>query len=159
MLYLMLSVTFRSFLDPLAIMGSLPLALIGAAWGLLLGDKFGSMPSFMGMILLMGIVVNNGILLIDFAKVAMSKGKNINQALLDAVEKRTRPILMTAMSSAVGMIPIALEWAVGIERLSPLALVAIGGLIAGTFLTLLAVPVFFSLLVSLRLKVIKPKER
>ncbi len=159
MLYLMLSVTFRSFLDPLAIMGSLPLALIGAAWGLLLGDKFGSMPSFMGMILLMGIVVNNGILLIDFAKVAIAKGKELNQALLDAVEKRTRPILMTAMSSAVGMIPIALEWAVGIERLSPLALVAIGGLIAGTFLTLLAVPVFFSLLVSLRLKVIKSGER
>ncbi len=156
MLYLMLSVTFRSFLDPLAIMGSLPLAVIGAAWGLLLGDKFGSMPSFMGLILLMGIVVNNGILLIDFAKVAMHKGKDINNALLDAVEKRTRPILMTALASAVGMIPIALEWAVGIERLSPLALVAIGGLIAGTFLTLLAVPVFFSLLVSLRRKVFKP---
>ena len=155
MLYLMLSVTFRSFLDPLAIMGSLPLAVIGAAWGLLLGDKFGSMPAFMGLILLMGIVVNNGILLIDFAKVAMKKGVDINTALLDAVEKRTRPILMTAMSSAVGMIPLALEWAVGIERLSPLALVAIGGLMAGTFLTLLAVPVFFSLLESLKYKLFK----
>ena len=155
MLYLMLSVTFRSFLDPLAIMGSLPLAVIGAAWGLLLGDKFGSMPSFMGLILLMGIVVNNGILLIDFAKVAMKQGADINAALLDAVEKRTRPILMTAMSSAVGMIPLALEWAVGIERLSPLALVAIGGLMAGTFLTLLAVPVFFSLLESLKYKLFK----
>ncbi len=150
MLYLMLSVTFRSFLDPIAIMASLPLAVIGAAWGLLLGDKFGSMPAFMGLILLMGIVVNNGILLIDFAKEAMKKGTDINTALLDAVAKRTRPILMTAMSSAVGMIPLALEWAVGIERLSPLAVVAIGGLIAGTFLTLLAVPVFFSLLFSLR---------
>ncbi len=155
MLYLMLSVTFRSFLDPLAIMGSLPLAVIGAAWGLLLGDKFGSMPSFMGLILLMGIVVNNGILLIDFAKVAMKNGADINSALLDAVEKRTRPILMTAISSAVGMIPLALEWSVGIERLSPLALVAIGGLMAGTFLTLLAVPVFFSLLESLKYKLFK----
>ena len=155
MLYLMLTVTFRSFLDPLAIMGSLPLAVIGAAWGLLLGDKFGSMPAFMGLILLMGIVVNNGILLIDFAKVAMRNGADINTALLDAVEKRTRPILMTAMASAVGMIPLALEWAVGIERLSPLALVAIGGLMAGTFLTLLAVPVFFSLLESLKLRVLK----
>ena len=150
MLYLMLSVTFRSFLDPLAIMGSLPLAVIGAAWGLLLGDKFGSMPAFMGLILLMGIVVNNGILLIDFAKIEMKKGVDINKALLEAVEKRTRPILMTALSSAVGMIPLAMEWAVGIERLSPLALVAIGGLLTGTFLTLLAVPVFFSLLMSLK---------
>ncbi|WP_246540301.1 efflux RND transporter permease subunit [sulfur-oxidizing endosymbiont of Gigantopelta aegis] len=154
MLYLMLSVTFRSFLDPLAIMASLPLAVIGAAWGLLLSNKFGSMPSFMGLILLMGIVVNNGILLIDFTKVAMQKGVDIKQALLDAVEKRTRPILMTAISSAVGMIPLAMEWAVGIERLSPLAVVAIGGLLTGTFLTLLAVPVFYSLLVSLRHKLL-----
>ncbi len=150
LLYLMLLVTFRSFLDPLAIMGSLPLALIGAVWGLLLADKFGSMPAFMGMILLMGIIVNNGILLIDFAKVAIKQGKNTHQALLEAVKKRTRPILMTALSSTVGMIPLALEWAVGIERLSPLAVVAIGGLLTGTFLTLLAVPVFFSLLESLR---------
>jgi multidrug efflux pump subunit AcrB len=154
MLYLMLSVTFRSFLDPLAIMGSLPLAVIGAAWGLLLGDKFGSMPAFMGLILLMGIVVNNGILLIDFAKVSMKKNVDMNSALLEAVEKRTRPILMTALSSAAGMIPLAMEWAVGIERLSPLAVVAIGGLLTGTFLTLLAVPVFFSLLESLRRKVL-----
>lgn len=146
LLYLMLTVTFRSFLDPLAIMASLPLALIGAAWGLLIADKFGSMPGFMGMILLMGIVVNNGILLVDFAKVALREGRGLDDALLEAVDKRTRPILMTALSSAVGMVPLALEWAVGIERLSPLAVVAIGGLLAGTFLTLLAVPVMFSLL-------------
>ncbi|MEH6581610.1 MAG: efflux RND transporter permease subunit [Halioglobus sp.] len=153
LLYLMLAVTFRSFLDPLAIMGSLPLAVIGAAWGLLLADKFGSMPAFMGLILLMGIVVNNGILLIDFTKVAIAEGHDTREALLKAVENRTRPILMTALSSAVGMIPLAMEWAVGIERLSPLAVVAIGGLLAGTFLTLLAVPVFYSLLASLRYRV------
>jgi len=153
LLYLMLTITFRSFLDPVAIMASLPLALIGAAWGLLLGDKFGSMPGFMGMILLMGIVVNNGILLVDFAKEAIKQGRSVKDALLDAVEKRTRPILMTALASAVGMVPLAMEWAVGIERLSPLAVVAIGGLLAGTFLTLLAVPVMFSLLFSLRMKV------
>jgi multidrug efflux pump subunit AcrB len=152
LLYLMLTVTFRSFLDPLAIMACLPLALIGAAWGLLLGGKFGSMPAFMGMILLMGIVVNNGILLVDFAKVAMKEGQDLKNALLGAVEKRTRPILMTALAAAVGMIPLAMEWAVGVERLSPLALVAIGGLLAGTFLTLLAVPVMFSALHSLRMK-------
>ena len=150
LLYLMLTVTFRSFLDPIAIMASLPLALIGAVWGLLLGDKFGSMPAFMGMILLMGIVVNNGILLVDFAKVSLGEGNNLKDALLDAVEKRTRPILMTALASAVGMVPLAMEWAVGIERLSPLAVVAIGGLLAGTFLTLLAVPVMFSVLHGMR---------
>ncbi len=143
LLYLMLVVTFKSFLDPVAIMACLPLALIGAAFGIILGGKFMSMPAQMGLILLMGIVVNNGILLVDFARRALNDGKNLRQAILESVEKRTRPILMTAMSSAVGMVPLAMEWAVGIERLSPLAFVAIGGLIAGTFLTLVAVPLLF----------------
>ena len=149
-LYLMLVVTFRSFLDPLAIMASLPLSVIGASWGMMLADKHGSLPSFMGLILLMGIVVNNGILLVDFTKVAIEQGKDLREALLQAVQLRTRPILMTASAAAVGMLPIALEWAVGIERLSPLAVVAIGGLVAGTFLTLLAVPVLFHVLESAR---------
>jgi len=155
LLYLMLTVTFRSFLDPVAIMACLPLALIGAAFGLILGGKFLSMPAQMGMILLMGIVVNNGILLVDFAKVAIKDGKDLRQAILESVAKRTRPILMTATAAAVGMIPIAMELAVGLERMSPLAFVAIGGLIAGTFLTLLAVPVLFYSLESLRQKVMK----
>jgi len=150
LLYFMLVITFRSFLEPLVIMAALPLAVIGASWAMVLADKHGCLPAFMGIILLMGIVVNNGILLVDFAKVARSEGASLRQALLRAVELHTRPILMTAGSSAVGMIPIALEWAVGIERLSPLAVVAIGGLIAGTFLTLLAVPVLYYLLESLR---------
>lgn len=152
LLYLMLVITFKSFIDPIAIMVCLPLALIGAALGILLAGKFGSMPAMMGMILLMGIVVNNGILLIDFAKKAINNGSSTDDALLEAVEKRTRPILMTAMSSAVGMIPIALEWSIGIERFSPLAVVAIGGLITGTFLTLIAVPVMYSLLQSFKEK-------
>jgi len=150
MLYFMLVVTFRSFLDPLAIMVTLPLAVIGAGFGVLLGGKFMSMPAIMGLILLMGIVVNNGILLIDFARKAMAGGMELKPALLAAVEKRVRPILMTAISSAVGMVPLAMEWAVGIERLSPLAFVAIGGLITGTFLTMVAVPVLFFSIENLR---------
>ena len=150
LLYFMLVVTFRSFLDPISIMACLPLAVIGANWALLLADKHGCLPSFMGLILLMGIVVNNGILLIDFTKVGLASGRPLNDAILEAVQLRTRPILMTAASSAVGMVPVALEWAVGVERLSPLAVVAIGGLIAGTFLTLLVVPVIFHLLESAR---------
>jgi multidrug efflux pump subunit AcrB len=150
MLYLMLVVTFRSFLDPMAIMVTLPLAVIGAGFGIILGGKFMSMPAIMGLILLMGIVVNNGILLIDFAKKAMADGMELKPALLAAVEKRVRPILMTAISSAVGMIPLAMEWAVGIERLSPLAYVAIGGLVTGTFLTMIAVPVLFFTIENIR---------
>jgi len=146
LLFLMLVITFNSFLDPIAIMASLPLAVIGAVWAMMLADKHSSMPSFMGFILLMGIAVNNGILLLDFTKEAMKKGKPLKEALIQSVELRTRPILMTATASSVGMLPIAMEWAVGIERLSPLAVVAIGGLMVGTFLTLVAVPVFYYLL-------------
>jgi multidrug efflux pump subunit AcrB len=146
LLFLMLIITFGSFLDPIAIMASLPLSVIGAVWAMMLADKHGSMPSFMGFILLMGIAVNNGILLIDFTKEALKAGKPLKEALIQSVELRTRPILMTAFASSVGMLPIAMEWSVGIERLSPLAVVAIGGLMVGTFLTLIAVPVFYFLL-------------
>ncbi len=150
LLFLSLAVTFRSFLRPVAIMATLPLSLIGAAWAMMIAGKHGCMPSFMGLILLAGIVVKNGILLVDFIQVALEKGVALREAILQAVELRTRPILMTAGSTIVGMIPIAMEWAVGIERLSPLAVVAIGGLIAGTFLTLLVVPVLFHALESAR---------
>jgi multidrug efflux pump subunit AcrB len=116
------------------------------------------MPAIMGLILLMGIVVNNDVLRIDFAKQSVAEGLAIKPALLSAVEKRIRPILMTALSSAVGMIPLALEWAVGIERLSPLAFVAIGGLITGTFLTILAVPVLFYMIENMKAKYGKHKS-
>jgi len=150
LLYFMLVVTFNSFLDPLAVLITLPLAIIGASFGLVFAGKFGSMPAFMGLILLMGIVVNNGILLVDFAKQSLREGNDLETAILDSVHKRTRPILMTALASAVGMVPLAMEWAVGIERLSPLAFVAIGGLLTGTFLTLLAVPLLFHRIETLR---------
>ncbi len=145
-----LVIAFRSFLTPIAILATLPLAVIGAAWAMLIAGKHGCMPSFMGLILLMGIVVKNGILLVDFAQEALAQGVPLREAILRAVDLRTRPILMTAAAAAVGMTPVALEWAVGLERLSPLAVVAIGGLIAGTFLTLLIVPVLLFLLLKRR---------
>ena len=89
----------------------------------------------------------------NFPQTALAEGRRLNEAIRQAVQLRTRPILMTAGSTIVGMIPIALEWAVGIERLSPLAVVAIGGLIAGTFLTLLVVPVLFHALESGRRRI------
>ncbi len=129
----------------LTIMVANPLALIGAVWALLLTDKHGWMPSMMGMILLAGIVVKNSILLIDFITAAKRRGAKTRDALVDSVRIRTRPILMTAIGTSVGMIPIALQWAIGLERLSPLAVVAIGGLLVSTFLTMVYVPIFHSL--------------
>jgi len=99
----------------------------------------------MGIILLAGIVVKNSILLIDFIEMAKEAGATTFEALKDSVRVRTRPIIMTAFATAVGMIPIAMERAIGLERLSPLAFVAIGGLLVSTFLTLLYVPIFYTL--------------
>ncbi len=145
LLYFSLVPAFRSWVHPLTIMSAIPFALIGAVWAMLLAGKHSCMPSFMGMILLAGIVVKNSILLIDFIAEARARGLGTTEALLGSVRVRTRPILMTAVGTAVGMVPIAAEWAIGLERLSPLAIVAIGGLLVSTFLTIVYVPVLYSL--------------
>jgi len=145
LLYFSLVPAFRSFVNPLTIMSAIPLALIGAMWSLLIAGKQQSMSAFMGIILLGGIVVKNSILLIDFIEIAKKQGATTLEALRESVRIRTRPIVMTAFATAVGMIPIALERAIGLERLSPLAIVAIGGLLVSTFLTLLYVPIFYTI--------------
>ena len=145
LLYFSLIPAFRSFIHPLTIMSAIPLALIGAVWSLLLAGRQQSTAAFMGVILLAGIVVKNSILLIDFIEVAKEQGASTLQALTDSVRVRTRPIIMTAFGTAVGMLPIAMERAIGLERLSPLAVVAIGGLMVSTFLTLIYVPIFYTI--------------
>ncbi len=150
LLYFSLVPAFNSFLHPVTIMVAIPLALIGATWAMLITGKHSCMPAFMGMILLAGIVVKNSILLIDFIEEARRGGATVHDALVNSVRVRTRPILMTAAATAVGMIPIAREWAIGLERLSPLAVVAIGGLLVSTLLTLIYVPMFYSMFENLR---------
>ena len=151
-LYLTFVVTFKSFTDPLVLMIAIPFAFIGAVWGLLIAGKHGCMPAFMGFILLAGVVVKNSILLIDFIKMYREEGHPLLESVRMAIKVRTRPILMTAVTTIVGMIPIALEWAVGLERLSPLAIVAIGGLTVGTFLTLVFIPTFYTIKERIRYK-------
>jgi len=145
LLYLSLIPTFKSFTNPIVIMVAIPLALIGAAWGMLIAGKHGCMPAFMGLILLAGVVLKNSILLIDFILEARARGDSLEDAIIGSVRVRTRPILMTAGTTIIGMLPIALEWAVGLERLSPLAVVASGGLLVGTFLTLVYFPILYTL--------------
>ncbi len=153
LLYFSLVPTFKSFLDPLTIMVAIPLSLIGAVWGLLIVGRHFCMPAAMGMILLAGIVVNNSILLIDFIKKARAEGKGRREAIEGAIRIRTRPIIMTATGTITGMLPIAAERALGLERLSPLAVVAIGGLFVSTLLTLLYVPLFYTLFEDLKKKI------
>ena len=143
LLYFSLVITFRSFAHPLIIMSAIPLAFIGVPWGMLLLNRHFCMPAAMGMVLLSGIVVNNSILLIDFIETERNKGTPMKDAVKNAIQRRTRPILMTALSTIAGMLPIALELAVGLERLSPLAVVAIAGLLVSTALTLAYVPLVY----------------
>ncbi len=150
LLFFSLAPTFRSWINPVTIMTAIPLSMIGAAWGLVLVDRHACMPANMGMILLAGIVVNNSILLIDFIEKARSRGVELREAIEQAVRIRTRPILMTASGTIAGMLPIAAQRALGLERLSPLAVVAIGGLMVATFLTLVYVPIFYELFDGMR---------
>ncbi|VAW25696.1 RND multidrug efflux transporter; Acriflavin resistance protein, partial [hydrothermal vent metagenome] len=120
----------------------LPLSLIGAAWGMLLFHKPSCMPSLLGILLLFGIIIKNAVLLIDFYQHHRASGESPFESAIESVRVRFRPVLMTAFGTIAGMIPIALEQAVGLERLSPLADVAIGGLLIGTLLTLIYVPIY-----------------
>jgi multidrug efflux pump subunit AcrB len=122
---------------------SIPLTIIGASWTMLSLDYHTSMPAMMGFILLSGIIVNNAILLIHFALNEMKNGANKIDAMLQAIKIRTRPVLMTAFSVSVGMLPVAQGAAIGLERLAPLGAVAIGGLIVGTLMTLVFIPIVF----------------
>jgi multidrug efflux pump subunit AcrB len=120
----------------------LPLSLIGAAWGMLLFGKPSCLPSLLGILLLFGIIIKNAVLLIDFYQGYRAKGERPFESAKEAVRVRFRPVMMTAFGTIAGMLPIALEQAVGLERLSPLADVAIGGLLVGTLLTLVYVPMY-----------------
>ena len=134
---------FNSVKISLMIIFSIPLTVIGASWMMLLMHYHTSMPAMMGFILLSGIIVNNAILLIHFALEKMQGGMSKVEAMIESIKIRTRPVLMTAFATSAGMLPVALGSAIGLERLAPLGAVAIGGLIVGTFLTLLFIPLVF----------------
>ncbi len=144
--YLILAAQFESFIDPLAIMLSLPLSIVGMAGMLLLtGDTINIM-SLIGLIMLMGLVTKNAILLVDFAKVLQHRGMDRTEAVIAAGRTRLRPILMTTLAMIFGMLPLALAIGAGAEERAPMARAVIGGLITSTMLTLLVVPVVYTLL-------------
>ncbi|MCP3065553.1 efflux RND transporter permease subunit [Myxococcus sp. K38C18041901] len=146
LLYMILAAQFGSYIHPFTIMLSLPFALIGAIAALLLSGSALSMFALIGVIMLMGLVVKNGILLVDFTQQLRESGKSAGQALLEAAPVRLRPILMTTIAMVAGMVPVALARGDGAEMRVPMALVIIGGLISSTVLTLVVVPVVYSLL-------------
>lgn len=145
LVYLVLVPQFKSFLHPITVMASIPLVVIGIAPALGLTGKYISMPVLLGFILLVGTVVNNAILLVEFINERKKEGIELNEAISQAVKLRFRPIMMTALSDVTGMIPLAAQLALGSERFSPLAIAVIGGMVAATFLTLVIIPVVYAI--------------
>ena len=146
MVYIVLAVLFSSVMHPLTILFSLPLSIAGAVGALLIVKLPITTPVVIGILMLMGIVTKNAIMLIDFAVEAMHAGADRRTAIIEATLKRTRPIVMTTIAMVAGMMPSALAFGAGGEFRSPMAIAVIGGLIASTFLSLLFVPAFFTVM-------------
>jgi multidrug efflux pump subunit AcrB len=143
-IYLVLVLLFKSVLHPITILAALPLSIGGAFVALLLTGKSFSMPSLIGLIMLMGVATKNSILLVEYAIVAERDGLSRFDALMDACEKRARPIIMTTIAMGAGMFPIAAGWGASDPSFrSPMAVSVIGGLITSTFLSLLVIPVVY----------------
>jgi len=145
-IYLILASQFGSFLQPFAIMASLPLALIGAFFALLVTGTTLNLFSVIGLIMLMGLVTKNAILLVDFINQGIRERKSLTQAILDAGQVRLRPILMTTLAMIFGMLPMATGLGDGGEVQAPMGRAIIGGVITSTLLTLIIVPVIYTYL-------------
>ena len=143
--YILLIATFQSFLQPLAIMVSLPLALIGVLWGLYLTDNTLNIFSLLGIIVLVGVVTRNAILIIDFANTLQKeRGMTRKDALVEAGRLRLRPILMTSATLIFALLPVLLNNEAGAESRKPLAAVMMGGAVTSSFLSLLVIPVVYN---------------
>ncbi|HLL12118.1 MAG TPA: efflux RND transporter permease subunit, partial [Rubrivivax sp.] len=144
-IYIVLVLLFKDFVQPATILGALVLSIPGAFLALFITQTALSMPSMIGLIMLMGIATKNSILLVDYIILARrDHGLNRWDAVLDACHKRARPIVMTTIAMGAGMMPIALGWGVDPSFRAPMAVVVIGGLITSTFLSLLVIPVLFT---------------
>lgn len=143
-IYLVLASQFGSFLQPVAIMVSLPLSLIGVLLALALTGTTLNIFSVIGFIMLMGLVTKNAILLVDFTNHAIRAGRGVREAILEAGQVRLRPILMTTLAMIFGMLPMAIGVGAGGEMLAPMGRAVIGGVITSTLLTLLIVPVLYT---------------
>ena len=146
LVYILMAALFEGFLSPLIIMFSLPMALVGAILGLMVAGKTLSIVSMIGVIMLMGLVTKNAILLVDYTNTLRARGQPRRDAILQAGPTRLRPILMTTVAMIMGMLPTAIGLGRGAEFRSPMAVAVIGGLIWSTLLTLLVIPVVYTLI-------------
>ncbi len=155
-IYIILILLFKDVLQPITILMALPLSLGGAFLGLLISGESFSMPSLIGLIMLMGVATKNSILLVDYAIILKKEGMSQFDATLDACRKRARPIIMTTIAMGVGMLPIALDLGSGDGTFrAPMAIAVIGGLITSTILSLIVIPAVFTVIEDLKYKIKK----
>ena len=159
LVFLVMAAQFESFKYPFVIMFTIPLSSVGVMLALWLTTTPLSVPIFIGMLVLIGIVVNNGIVLVDFINQLRGRGLNAYEAITEAVDVRTRPILMTAFTTMLGLVPIAIGLGEGSEINQPMGISVIGGLLASTLLTLIIVPVVYSLFTKETLTMNRKKNR
>ncbi|MBC7187258.1 MAG: efflux RND transporter permease subunit [Calditrichaeota bacterium] len=145
LVYLVMAAQFESLIDPFVIMFSVPFAATGVIWALLITGTTLSVNAFIGMIMLVGIVVNNAIVLVDYTNLLRARGMAVSEAVQTAGQRRLRPVLMTALTTIFGLLPMALSRAEGSETWVPLAVAVIGGLLVSTLITLVFVPTLYSI--------------
>ncbi len=146
LVYLVMASQFESLIHPLVILFTIPLALVGAVLALFVTGTTVNIVAFIGVIMLAGIVVNNAIVLVDLINQLRMQGKGRTDAILEAGAARLRPILMTSLTTALGLLPMALGFGEGSEVRTPMAITVIGGLLVSTLLTLIVIPVVYSLM-------------
>jgi HAE1 family hydrophobic/amphiphilic exporter-1 len=144
--YMVMASQFESLIEPFIIILTIPLALTGVLVMLWITGTSISVTSMVGLILLTGIVVNNGIVMIDYIKILQARGMKRENAIVDGATRRLRPILMTAFTTILSMVPLAIELGSGSETWSPMARTVIGGLTMSTLLMLFVVPCFYNII-------------
>jgi multidrug efflux pump subunit AcrB len=144
LIYLALAAQFESFLDPLIIMITVPLALVGALWALNIFDHTLNIFSQIGIIVLVGIVTKNGILIVEFANQKMEEGMDATSAAIFAATQRMRPILMTSIATVLGVLPIAVAFGAAATSRIPMGVAIIGGLLFSLVLTLFVIPAIYT---------------
>ncbi|RYD46951.1 MAG: efflux RND transporter permease subunit, partial [Verrucomicrobiaceae bacterium] len=158
LVYLILVALYNSFIQPLVVLFSIPLAIIGAFLALALSNNSLNIFTILGLIMLIGLVAKNAIILVDFTNQRKAEGASTYDALIDANHARLRPILMTTIAMVIGMLPIALASGAGAEWKNGLAWVIIGGLVSSLFLTLVVVPVMYAVFDKLVLKATRGRK-
>jgi HAE1 family hydrophobic/amphiphilic exporter-1 len=146
LVYLVMASQFESLIHPFVILFTIPLALVGAVLALFVTGTTVNIVALIGVIMLAGIVVNNAIVLVDLINQLRAQGMSRHDAILEAGSARLRPILMTSLTTALGLLPMALGLGEGAEVRAPMAITVIGGLLVSTLLTLVVIPVVYSLL-------------